>query len=41
MNTGSYSCYYRPLSHNDIEAIHQATMQILEKTGFRWITKGR
>ncbi len=34
MNYGSYSIYYRPLSTNDIEAIHKASMLVLEKSGF-------
>ncbi len=34
MNYGRYSVYYRPLSTNDIEAIHKTSMLILEKTGF-------
>lgn len=34
MNYGRYSVYYRPLSTNDIEAIHKASMLILEKAGF-------
>lgn len=35
MNTGCYSGLYRPLSVNDIETIHRATMQVLGETGFR------
>lgn len=34
MNYGSYSIGYRPLSANDLESIHQASMMILEKAGF-------
>ena len=34
MNYGRYSSCYRPLSTNDIEAIHKASMLILGKTGF-------
>ncbi len=35
MNTGKFSVYYQPLSTNDIEAIHKASMYVLEKAGFR------
>lgn len=35
MNTGKYSTYYQPLSVNDMEAIHEASMQVLRKTGFQ------
>jgi trimethylamine--corrinoid protein Co-methyltransferase len=35
MNTGKYSVCYQPLSTNDIESIHKASMYVLEKAGFR------
>ncbi len=35
MNTGKYSTYYQPLSVNDMESIHKATMQVLAKAGFQ------
>ncbi len=34
MNYGSYSVNYRPLSIKDVEAIHKASMLVLEKSGF-------
>lgn len=34
MNLGHYSVFYRPLSAGDIEAIHKASMLVLEKAGF-------
>jgi trimethylamine---corrinoid protein Co-methyltransferase len=35
MNMGKYSGQYAPLSNNDIEEIHSASMQVLETAGFR------
>ncbi len=35
MNLGKYCGYYHPLSNNEVEAIHLASMHVLEKSGFR------
>ncbi len=35
MKMGKYSNLYTPLSNRDIEAIHQASMQVLSRAGFR------
>lgn len=40
MNYGRYSVCYRPLSTNDIEAIHKASMLVLEKTASSWTITG-
>lgn len=34
MKIGKYSGYYEPLSNNDMQAIHSASMQVLERAGF-------
>ncbi len=35
MNTGTYANHYAPLSVQDLEAIHQASMQVLARGGFK------